>query len=153
VALLKHGGRRLKAELARRADDWATGGGSSRQLVDALADLYGQGYAELALGLHQAGWRSEGSGLLNSVVDTLHGRRAAAAAAAGRPPPPRGDTQLAVAALNQALLAEPLFGPRMRASAGIPPAAAATDRAQRRWWADLLDDLVGPATGPRGGAP
>jgi AcrR family transcriptional regulator len=142
AALLRHGGRRLKDELEGVCERWAAADGGSRDLVDALADLYRQGYAELAVGLHRAGWRSEGSGWLDVVVDTLHQRRVARAHRLGVPAPPRRDTQLTVAALNQAMLAEPLFGREMRASAGIPPRLAAADGAQRRWWSRLLDGLV-----------
>jgi AcrR family transcriptional regulator len=142
AALLRHGGRRLKDELEGVCERWATAGGDSRDLVDALARLYRQGYAELALGLHRAGWRSEGSGWLDVVVDTLHDRRVASARRLGVPAPRRRDTQLTVAALNQAMLAEPLFGREMRASAGIPPRSTAADGAQRQWWSRLLDSLV-----------
>jgi AcrR family transcriptional regulator len=142
AALLRHGGRRLQDELEGVCERWAATGGGSHDLVDALADLYRQGYAELAAGLHLAGWRSEGSGWLDVVVDTLHDRRVTSARRLGVSPPPRRDTRLTVAALNQAMLAEPLFGRAMRASAGIPNRSAASDVAQRRWWSRLLDRMV-----------
>jgi AcrR family transcriptional regulator len=142
VALLRHGARRLRDALSGVCERWAAGGGDSRELVDALARVYQGGYAELAVALRLAGWRPHGSGLLSGVVDVLHERRVVNARRAGRPAPPRRDTQLAVAALNQALVAEPLFGAQVRAGVGIPARLAASDGGQRRWWANVLDRLV-----------
>lgn len=40
-----------------------------------IADVYDDGYGELAMALHAAGWRDDGGGILDPVVDALHAAR------------------------------------------------------------------------------
>ena len=115
-ALLRHGGRTIRAGVEEVLGSWLDRGADLGELVEALAVFYRRGYGELAVALHAAGWRDEGSGMLDPVVDALHALRPDAADV------PVEDTRLAVAALHQALATEPLYGPAFRRSAGLPPA-------------------------------
>jgi len=106
-----------------------------QRLVESLADLYRQGYGDLAVALHAAGWRDHGSGMLNPVVDALHRLRPATASI--------DDTRLAVAALHQALVTESLYGSAFRRSAGLTGAAATDPTAPSRWWTRQLHLALG----------
>lgn len=138
VDLLRHGGRRIRDAVAQATEGWVANGESIARLVDRVAAVYDDGYGELAVALHAAGWRDEGEGMLNPVVDALH---AARVRRGGRPR--RADTRLAVAALHQALGTDPSYGTAFRRSAGIPADAANDPTAQRRWWARTLTSVLG----------
>jgi AcrR family transcriptional regulator len=136
VALVHHGGRRVHDAVERVIDSWVDDGAAVAELVARLASLYRQGYAELAVALHAAGWRDTGGGMLNPVVDALH-------AARQRKAPPGvavslADTRLAVAALHQALAIDPVYGAAFRRSAGISARQAEGPEAQLAWWTDTL---------------
>lgn len=131
VALLRHGGRRLRDAVDEAARGWLAGSASVADLAEAMAAVYTDGYGELGIALHAAGWRDEGQGLLEPVVDALH----AARRRHGGQPLRRADTRLAVAALHQALATEAAYGEAFRRSAGVSARSAADPRAQRRWWA------------------
>jgi AcrR family transcriptional regulator len=128
-ALLRHGGRKLRAGVAEVLGSWLDRADLG-DLVDALAAFYRGGYGELAMALHAAGWRDEGSGMLNPVVDALHALRPAGT--------PIDDTRLAVAALHQALATEPRYGPAFRRSAGLTHEVSVT-----RWWTAHLTRALG----------
>lgn len=146
-ALLRHGGRKMRAGLGEVLASWLDRGAGADHgsnlgadlgaLVDALAAFYGEGYGELAAALHAAGWRDDGAGLLDPVVDALHALRPGAADI------PVEDTRLAVAALHQALATESLYGPAFRRSAGLTGPAAATSGPQVRWWTTHLARSLG----------
>ncbi|MDQ3739345.1 MAG: TetR/AcrR family transcriptional regulator [Actinomycetota bacterium] len=138
VALLRHGGRQLRDAVAETTAGWVANGESVARLVDRIAEVYADGYGELAIALHAAGWRDEGGGMLDPVVDALH---AARRRRGGRPR--REDTRLAVAALHQALGTDPSYGAAFRCSAGISAEAATDPTAQRRWWARTLTRTLG----------
>ncbi|WP_083737765.1 TetR/AcrR family transcriptional regulator [Amycolatopsis keratiniphila] len=138
--LLRHGGRRLRDALQALLTGWLDHEADLLGLVEALHTLYRDGYGELAVALHAAGWHDPGSGMLDPVVDALHRLR-----------PPGGsldDTRLAVAALHQAMATEPLYGSDFRRSAGLT--AADDSSAQVRWWARQLHLALGlrPDTDP-----
>jgi hypothetical protein len=120
---------------------WLEQGTDLLGLVESLADLYRQGYGELAVALHAAGWRDHGSGMLNQVVDALHQLRPPAASIDA--------TRLAVAALHQAVATEPLYGDAFRRSAGLSGAAASDPTAQLRWWTRQLQLALGLEPSPR----
>jgi AcrR family transcriptional regulator len=150
-ALLRHGGRKLRSDVERLTRQWAGGPPDLARLVDLLADLYAaSGYAKLALALHLSGWRDRGAGLLAPVVDVLHAAQRAQAAASGLPPPPREDTQMAVAALHQALAMDPLFGAEFRRSAGLTLTRKTGARLQRAWWLAALGKALSLAVLDRG---
>jgi AcrR family transcriptional regulator len=134
LALLHHGGRRIRAGVRTCATELASGGGDLEVIVDTLGDLYASGYADLLYALKRAGWRDRGSGLMAELVDVLHERRP-------EPRPHIDDTRLAVAALNQALLADALLGGSSRRAAGFTGATGA--REQRRWWVASLRTSLG----------
>jgi len=134
VALLHHGGRRLRRAIETASSEWLAEAVSVGDLVEAIAAVYADGYGELAIALHAAGWRDEEQGMLEPVVDALHRARRRAD---GRPPR-RADTRLAVAALHQALATDPTYGAAFRKSAGIGDPAAGNPRAQGRWWAATI---------------
>lgn len=129
LALLRHGGRRIHGEVKSCADRLAAGDADLDIVVNALADLYASGYAELLYGMQKAGWRDRGAGLMEDLVQVLHGRRAG-------PDADIDDTRLALAALNQSLLADALLGGSSRRAAGF--AHESGDARQRRWWVDAL---------------
>lgn len=138
LALLRHGGRKLRDAVQVATRTWVDKGAALADLVDLIATVYEQGYGELAIALHAAGWRDEGTGMLDPVVDALH--RARASDGARRPR--RSDTRLAVAALHQALATDPTYGPAFRRSAGIREPAASRAREQRKWWTNTLSDVL-----------
>jgi AcrR family transcriptional regulator len=145
VALLRHGGGRIRDAVEHATQDWARRGARVSELVDCIADVYADGYGELAMALHAAGWRDDGVGILAPVVDALH----AARRNSGGRRRTRGDTRLAIAALHQALATEPAYGAAFRRSAGIDEPDASRHRQQRRWWARTLVtvlDIDQPAT-------
>jgi len=129
-ALLRHGGRKIRAGVAEVLDSWLTHGTHLGELVEALAAFYRQSYGELAVALHAAGWRDDGSGMLDPVVEALHTARPAGT--------PIEDTRLAVAALHQALATEPLYGPAFRRSAGVTNDVSIT-----QWWTAHLTRSLG----------
>lgn len=132
AALLRHGGWKVRAGVEEVLRSWLDRGADLVDLVDGLAVFYRRGYGELAVALHAAGWRDQGSGMLDPVVDVLHALRPDVATASVE------DTRLAVAALHQALATEPLYGPRFRRSAGLAGRAATDSGPQLRWWATHL---------------
>lgn len=138
VALLRHGGRRLRSAIEAASSRWLSGAAPVGDLVEAIATVYADGYGELAIALHAAGWRDEGQGMLEPVVDALH----AARRRTSRGPPRREETRLAVAALHQALATDPTYGAAFRKSAGIGDPAAADSRAQQRWWAATIASVL-----------
>lgn len=140
--LLRHGGRQLHAAVDDVLSSWLEQGADVAGLVESLADLYRQGYGELAVALHSAGWRDHGSGMLNPVVDALHQLRPTAASI--------DDTRLAVAALHQAMATEALYGSTFRRSAGLTGAAASDPSAQARWWTHQLQLALGLEPTPSG---
>lgn len=147
-ALLRFGGKKLKSGLRAALDTWTDGPADPADLVRALSAPYTDGYAELALALHQSGWRDTGSGLLDEIVDRLHAQARAVCADTGRTPPARETVQLTVAALHQAVAMEPLFGAEFRRSVGLD--AAARDRTLRWWTETLRSTLAGTDGTPAG---
>ena len=140
-ALLRHGGRRLRRAVDAVVAGWLDGAADVEALVEALAEVYRQGYGELAISLHAAGWRDRSSGLLEPVVDALHARRT--------PPASRDDTGLAVAALHQAVALESAYGAEFRRAAGFPADRAADAGPQMAWWVAVVDGLLSGPTCPR----
>ncbi|MFI9402761.1 TetR/AcrR family transcriptional regulator [Nocardia sp. NPDC052316] len=138
-ALLRFGGAKLKAELHTVLATWTDGPIDPAELVRALAALYADGYAELALALHRSGWRDAGTGLLDEVVDRLHSQAEQRCTATGRIPPPREAIQLTIAALHQAMATDPLFGNEFRRSVGLD--ASARER-MLDWWTEILRATV-----------
>lgn len=137
-ALLQHGGRRIRHAVDTTTTTWLADGPSVESLVDAIAGVYADGYGELAIALHAAGWRDDGIGMLDPVVDALHGLRPARN---GRRPH-RSTTRLAVAALHQALATEPTYGAAFRRSAGIAEPEASNSDAQLKWWCTTLTTVL-----------
>jgi AcrR family transcriptional regulator len=138
VALLRHGGRRLRRAVREAVGGWAGRDDDLATLVAAVASLYAEGYAALAIALHGAGWRDPGGGLLEPVVQALHGARERAGSEADI-----DETRLAVAALHQALALEPVYGGAFRRSAGIGALAARDSRPQLGWWTRTLRQSLG----------
>jgi AcrR family transcriptional regulator len=131
AALLRQGGRRIRAAVAEATGRWLEEPVCVETLIAAIATVYAEGYGELAIAVHAAGWRDDGGGMLAPVVDALHAARAGAR-------PSRAETRLAVAALHQALATEAAYGPAFRRSAGIKDPAAARSQPQLAWWAQTI---------------
>lgn len=146
-ALLRHGGRRLKKDLLAVISDWqpdtVPDDVSIEQLVDAVYDLYATTrYADLALALHQSGWRDTDEGILAPVVDALHRLRCRHFKAAGAPEPSRLNTQFAVGVLHQALALDPVFGTEFQRSAGTPRPSELAGDAKKAWWRAAFKALM-----------
>lgn len=139
VALLRHGGRRLRQAVASTIATSAENGADVESLIESIAALYRDGYAALAIALHAAGWRDRGSGLLEPAVQALHVARKPRR---GRPPRIE-ETRLAVAALHQALATEPVYGAAFRRSAGFRAREAASSEGQLAWWAAAVRATLG----------
>lgn len=145
-ALLRHSSDRIRAAVEDATQEWVAAGAQLPELVDRIAAVYADGYGELAMALHGAGWRDNSGGILEPVVDVLH----AARRKAGGRRPARDDTRLAVAALHQALATEPVYGADFRRTAGIKEPDVSRRHRQLRWWTKTLStvlDLEPPATG------
>jgi hypothetical protein len=108
--------------------------------VITLSDFYRSGYGQLVLSLHAAGWRDDSSGMLQPIVDALHHARSTNT---NGQPPDMLDTQLAIAALHQALVLEPTFGPAARRSTGIPFRQATDPHPQLQWWTRTMTQALG----------
>lgn len=153
-SLLRFGGAKLKTELRAVLDAWRDGPTDPADLVRALAALYADGYAELALALHRSGRRDTGSGLLDEVVDRLYAQAREQCVADGRTPPTREAIRLTMAGLHQAVAMEPLFGDDFRRSVGLDASAR---EHTLDWWIEVLRMTLsgrGPGrsvTGSRGG--
>ena len=139
LALLRHGAYRLRDSVQEAVARWTDEGADVAGLVARIAAVYSEGYGELAIALHAAGWRDAGSGLLDPVVDALHQARRRAGVASPR----KEDTRLAVAALHQALATEAVYGPAFRRSAGVSPRAANSSTRQLAWWTATLKQRLG----------
>ncbi len=129
--LVIYGGRQIATAVDDALTRWRNGDGSLEQLIASLGAAYRNGYAELALALYQSGWRSRGAALLEPVVTELQRRRR-------DPSAPINETQVAVAALHQALAFESLFGREFRRSAGLASREAGDTDETHRWWATAV---------------
>jgi TetR/AcrR family transcriptional regulator, repressor for neighboring sulfatase len=143
VALLRHGGRRLRHAVEQAIDAWADDDADIASLIQIIAGVYRQGYGALAVSLHAAGWRDPGGGMLEPVVRSLHAARERAGHAASI-----ADTRLAVAALHQALALDPVYGAAFRRSASIGEAAADRPGPQLSWWTRALGLALGLGEDP-----
>jgi len=136
VALLRHGGRKIRDAVQQVVTTWVDDQADVGALIRAIAGVYDQGYAALAVSLHAAGWRDSGSGMLEPVVQVLHATRS-------RPPRRLADTRLAVAALHQALALESVYGAAFRRSAGISETTANRSGPQLTWWINTFQAALG----------
>jgi AcrR family transcriptional regulator len=138
VALLHHGSRRLRDAVDDVVHSWVDDSGAVEALVQSIAALYRNRYGELAIALYSAGWRSEGKGMLDPVVNALHSARTRRDEGASLM-----DTRLAVAALHQALAIDPVYGASFRRSAGIARSTAQRVDPQLEWWTKTLIQALG----------
>lgn len=74
--------RRLRSAVEATSSRWLTGVASVSDLVETIAAVYADGYGELAIALHAAGWRHEGRGFSSRWLTPC--TRRGAARAAGR---------------------------------------------------------------------
>jgi TetR/AcrR family transcriptional regulator, repressor for neighboring sulfatase len=147
-ALLRHGGRRLKAELNAALVQWQKTDHSVERLVEIIADLYSDGgYAELALRLHLSGWRDRGAGLLSLVVDALHDIRLRSFATAGKSRPSIFETQFIVGLMHQTLALDPLFGSAFRRSAGVARSEEPSQDQKKILWSAIVRVLLSADSG------
>jgi AcrR family transcriptional regulator len=138
-ALLEQTAARLRTEIAALTSTWIREGARLGPLIELLSSFYKAGHTQLAVALHEAGWRNRGPALLEPVVSALHAERL-------RRLGPRTDveeTRLAVAAMHQALALDPAFGAEFRRSAGIRGRTAADPKMQREWWIETLSQRLG----------
>ncbi|MGA9278530.1 TetR/AcrR family transcriptional regulator [Ilumatobacter sp.] len=135
-ALLRHGGRKVRQAVEGSARATGEGQIDLRQIIDALSHVYSNGYAELAVSLHAAGWRDDGVGILEPIVMALHRRRADPAADID-------ETRHAVAALHAAIALDPIYGEAFRASAGISSPNTDEPGRTKQWWEHHLARSLG----------
>ncbi|MFD4352136.1 TetR/AcrR family transcriptional regulator [Nocardia sp. NPDC058518] len=128
-ALLHHGGTKVGTGLQQVVESCLVQPADLGGFVETLATFYRQGYGELAIALHAAGWRDPGSGMLNPVVEALHALRPGNGAGI-----PVDDTRLAVAALHHAVATESAYGSVFRRSAGLTGPDSEDWQPQIRWW-------------------
>src|SRR3954470_23827697 len=57
IELLRYGGRRIRDAVGETSAGWVASGETISNLVDRIAAVYEDGYAELAVALHAGGWR------------------------------------------------------------------------------------------------
>ena len=138
-SLLDQIAARFRNEVATFTEKWLRDGAHLRSLVELLAGFYKAGYTQLALALHDAGWRDRRTPVLEPVVEALHAARVRTLGARI----PVDDTRLAVAAMHQALALEPAFGAEFRRSAGLAARPAADPIPQRDWWIATLAQRLG----------
>lgn len=147
VALLRHGGSKIRTAVTDATSEWINDGARVADLVERIAAVYRDGYGQLVIALSAAGWSDDDVGLLNPVVDALH---AARRRRTGRRIS-QTDTRLAVAALHQALATESAYGAAFRRSAGLYENARQTEQ-QRRWWVHTLVTTLDIDESPRNDA-
>jgi TetR/AcrR family transcriptional regulator, repressor for neighboring sulfatase len=141
AALLRDAGNRIKTRLRDIVDGWDDDSGVDR-FVTAMADAYRDGYGQLALALHMAGWRDLGSGMLIEVIDRMHRRAIAAAKKRRRVPPTRQSIEITVACLHQALVMESAVGHEFRRSVGLSCTKDQGADLVRAWWATVVQSIV-----------
>lgn len=139
TALIEDAGRRSRAALEVVVEAALSGELDVAGLLRALARPYGEGYAELAVALHAAGWRDRGEPVFGRVVEVLH----AARLARGQTDPDLTETRLAVAAFHQAVALDPLYGEAFRRSAGLRATPARESDPQLEWWIAAMQTLLG----------
>jgi AcrR family transcriptional regulator len=142
TALIEDAGRRGRAALDAVVDAALSGDLDVTGLLRVLARPYGQGYAELAVALHAAGWRDRGEPVFGRVVEVLH----AARLAWGQADPDIVHTRLTLAAFHQAVALDPLYGEAFRRSAGVKAQAAKSADAQLEWWIATVQTILGLST-------
>jgi AcrR family transcriptional regulator len=147
-ALLRFGGKRLRAAVADAVAHDDDGELDVRALVDGLLPvLEGSGYSWLALWLFASGWRDQGSGLFDDIAVAIDRRRpgrrrtTGGAAAVSGAAAVGEDARFLAAWLALTLMAEPLFGLASRRSVSLA-GDAATTRRFRRWLATTFERLL-----------
>ena len=138
-SLLEHLAARFRKELATFTAEWLRDGAHLGSLVELLGSFYKAGYAQLAVAMHDAGFRDRGTPVLEPVVEALHAARRRRLGTRIH----IDDTRLAVAALHQALALDPLFGAEFRRSAGLGGRQAADHLPQRQWWVETMVQRLG----------
>ncbi|MGH1505463.1 MAG: TetR/AcrR family transcriptional regulator [Acidimicrobiales bacterium] len=147
-ALLRRGGRRLRGAVADAVDRATERDALDlRAVIGAIAEVYSEGYGELAIALHAAGWRDDDAGLLDPLVQVLHQARLAVDPAATL-----AATRRAVAACHLAIAVSPTYGEAFRRSADLVDQAASAHEEMIEWWASTLEVVLGlpGPSGPRG---
>ena len=133
---MRHGGGRIRTAVERATQDWVRRGALVSEVVDCIANVYDDGYGELATALHAAGWRDDGVGVLSTLSLTPYtslagnpavaGPRAAIPVWPSRPCTKRWPPILAHGAAFR------------RRHQRINEPEASQSRQQRRWWARTL---------------
>jgi AcrR family transcriptional regulator len=136
-ALLRHGGRRMRAALATALP---ADGGAALDLgafARVLERIYrDEGYARLSVWLLLAGFQPQGSGMFRAAAEEAH--RARVRAARGRAPELE-DTLFAIFLVNLAAWADALSGNAFRRAVELP-ADRDTARRFRDWLVQLVEN-------------
>ena len=140
TALIEDVAGRLRSAIDAIIEDWLVDEVDVGRLFRALANPYRKGYAELAVGLHTAGWRERGEPVFGKVANVLHEARLAQTKGGGAPD--IVDTQLAVAAFHQAIALDSLYGEAFRRSAGAKASTAKGSEQQLERWIGTIQSRL-----------
>lgn len=128
-ALMDQGAAKVRRAIGNVVEEWVQRGPDIEKLVETIGGLYQDGYAELALHLHQSGWRDRGSVLLDPLVKPLLFINE-------NPNTTERDIRAALASMHLWLALDPLFGDGFRRSVGLRKKA--DRKAQMDWWVAAL---------------
>jgi TetR/AcrR family transcriptional regulator, repressor for neighboring sulfatase len=132
AALLRFAARRLRTEVEGLLGATADEPADFRRVAERILEVYAdRGAARLALWLALAGRAPRGAGMYAPLVDAVHAAQVQRARERGVAPPRRERAQHAVALLNVALAAEPIYGAAFLRSVDLPGEAAARARFRR----------------------
>ncbi len=132
-ALLKSGAQKVRDAVDLAVTQWAGSNPDIRSLVEAIGDVYSEGYADLAIHLHKSGWQERGTPLLDPVVDAL-------LAINSKQDTTEAKIRAALATLHLWLAIDPLYGEEFRRSAGL--SRSADQKLQLEWWVVTLKQML-----------
>ena len=133
-ALMDQGAMKVRQAIGQVVGDWVNRGPDIAALVTMIDGLYRRGYAELALHVHQTGWKDRGPVLLEPLVAPLMSINK-------NPETRERDVRAALAAMHLWLALDPLFGDGFRRSVGL---RKRVDRKiQMDWWVAALTRTLG----------
>ncbi|MEP3244696.1 MAG: TetR/AcrR family transcriptional regulator [Sneathiella sp.] len=133
TALMDHGSSKVRLAIDRIVEAWLAGGTDISGLISELGQMYGSGYAKLALQVQGSGWQETGEPLLRPVVEALW-------ASNQNPSTTKEDIQICLASLHLWLALDPLFGGEFRKSVGLHPKSHRDRQAQ--WWIEQIKTLL-----------
>lgn len=135
-ALIEHGAARVRLAISEAVAEWISETPQVGSLIKRISEVYESGYAELALQLHQSGWKSKGNTLLEPVFDALK-------SISKNPGLTDDELRSAIASLHLWLALDPLFGAEFRLSSGLRGTKGRI--VQMQWWEQTFERMLGLA--------